>query len=245
MRHLDDGTIQALLHGELSPHEQAEATGHEAACALCRAAVRDARSEDAWVRGRLAVLDRAPPAGADTSPRLHHAPRSLRWSRAATALFLLGAASLAMAMPAVRGMVTEWLGASHRDAAVRVPAAAAPAQVVSPETSGGSGISVVPGTRFTVHLAAAPGTGTVYVRVVEQSELSVRASAGNVSLESQDDALFVRNPGGVADYYVEVPRATPRVEVRSNGARVALVQHGVIAPAGPTTASGWTSYPIR
>ncbi|MCC6772425.1 MAG: hypothetical protein IT360_14620 [Gemmatimonadaceae bacterium] len=249
MTHLETGTIQALVHGELSPVEQAAAIGHEAVCEPCRAAVSQARREDAWVRGRLAALDETPPAVADVMPRVPRTPQRAqlrtRWGRAATVLVMLGGASLAWAMPTVRGPVMAWLGKAFRDATSRVAEPTPVVQLPTPTASPGSGVSVMPGARFTVTVAVSQQAGTVFVRVVDGADLSVRASGGNVSLESLDEALLVRNPDGDGDYFVEIPRTAPRVEVRVNATRLVLVEHGVIAPAGIALDTGWTSYPIR
>jgi len=243
--HFEAGTIQALMHGELPPAEQAEAVRHQTMCEPCRTAVERARREDTWVRGRLAVLDRTPPAVADVMPRVQRAPHRARWSRAATLLVLLGGAGLAWAMPAVRDPVRAWLGGAARGAPAAVADLPPAPQVATSAASAGSGVSVAPGARFTVSISVTGGAGTLFVRVVEAADVSVRASGSNVSLESQDDALLVRNPGGDGDYFVEIPRAAPRVEVRVNDTRLVLVERGAVMPAGAPLATEWMSYPVR
>jgi anti-sigma factor RsiW len=60
MQHLDEGTIHAWLDGELSPAERAEVEAHIAGCALCAAAVAEARGFVAASSRILTALDSVP-----------------------------------------------------------------------------------------------------------------------------------------------------------------------------------------
>ena len=44
--HLDEGSIQALIHGELTGISEVDATRHVAGCDDCRARIARAREED-------------------------------------------------------------------------------------------------------------------------------------------------------------------------------------------------------
>ena len=239
--HLDEGTIQALVHDELSASEETEALRHADNCAGCQDQVARAREEDAWVRARLSALDVHPPVvhPAEVLREAHRRISLGRWRRAATITLVAGGAGIAWAMPPVRGFVTRLLSRST-STPVAPPQAAVPGSARSNESP--SGIAITPGPRFVVTFEASQASGEIRVRLVDEPELSVIVHGGPVPLESRQDELVVRNREAVSDYEVGIPIRAPLVEVRIAGVRRFLKQ-GARVDAGES-ARGASRYVI-
>jgi anti-sigma factor RsiW len=240
--HLEDGTIQALLHDELPAAVRGEVERHVAQCADCRARVEHGRDEDAWVRRRLSALDAVAPA-ADVGRLTRTARRQAAaawWRRAAVIVLVAGGAGVAWAVPAVRQMIARAVGGTERS----LPRAGPPALPDrSPPEAPGSGIAAAPGARFVVSFEAFQERGDVRVRLAEAAEVSIIARGARVSFESREGEIVVRNRGAAADYDVEIPAAAPLVQLRAAGAQILLKQgRTVTSPARPDS-SGW--YVIR
>lgn len=83
MSHPDDGTIQALLDGELEPAEQARLEAHVASCAACAARVREAREFLQEAERLVEVLAVPDAGGASVRPlriRRRFPLRTLAWA---------------------------------------------------------------------------------------------------------------------------------------------------------------------
>lgn len=112
-RHLGEGTLQALIDGELSPPERAQAETHLAACPACAAGLRELRGVHERVTSLLAGGDvAAPVAQAQMSLRARRlrARPAVNWPQALlrAAILVLGLAGVAAA--AVPGSpVREWI----------------------------------------------------------------------------------------------------------------------------------------
>lgn len=138
MSHPDDGTIQALLDGELEPTEQAQFEAHVASCAACAARVREAR-EFLQEAERLVEVLAVPVAGGGESVR----PASIR--RRFPLRTLAWAASIVMAVGIGyygRGVPTPASDARQEGEALAraatpstTPTAGSPVDEVSPPTS--------------------------------------------------------------------------------------------------------------
>src|SRR5262245_36929803 len=104
--HLDEGTVQAIVHGELTKTAEVDVARHAADCAECRERIAVAREEDALVRRRLSLLDVPPPAAAvaDVIRASHRQHSSGRWRRAAAIALLAGGTGIAWAIPSVRAL---------------------------------------------------------------------------------------------------------------------------------------------
>lgn len=104
MQHLDEGTIHAMLDGELPFAERDAAEAHIAACAECDAAVAEARGFIAASSRILTALDSVPggvmPAKERIAPGTFHTPprftMSRPWMAAAAVLVLSTVAVIAL-----------------------------------------------------------------------------------------------------------------------------------------------------
>jgi len=236
--HLDEGTIQALVHGELTSTAAADATRHAAGCADCRAEVARARAEDAWAREQLSALDATPPAP-DYIAVMHQShPRasSGTWRRVAAIALLVGGAGIAWALPAVRtfvGRVVDRPTTGQAPGRLRV---ATPDSTPGPASAGG--IAVRPGARFAVSFEASQSRGEIRIRLEDANELTLVASGGNVPLESRLEELVVSNRGAIADYELTIPSGAPMVEVRVAGVRRFLKQGTTTIAPGAEPSGG-------
>jgi len=102
-RHLGEGTLQALIDGELSPPDRAAAETHLAACPACAAELRELRGVHERVATLLARADApAPVAQAQMSlraRRLRARRATVQWPQALlrAAILVLGLAGVAAA----------------------------------------------------------------------------------------------------------------------------------------------------
>lgn len=99
MSHLDEGTLHALLDGELAGAEHREVEAHLGACASCRAALEEAKALFAEADALVAKVD-LPPSGTTRTPPLAGGGtrRGIPWQRvglAATVLLAVGLGLLA------------------------------------------------------------------------------------------------------------------------------------------------------
>ena len=244
--HLDEGSIQALIHGELTAAIEVDATRHEVECADCRARIARAREEDVWVRQRLTSLDATPPAP-DVAAVISASRRrdsSGGWRRAAAIVLLAGGAGAAWAIPAVREFVGRVVGRAPSGQVA--PGGVSGAVVDSTRDSVSSGgIAVRPGARFLLSFEASQPRGEIRIRLVDGPELSVVAVGAAVPLESRQDELVVGNRGAVADFEVAIPSSAAVVEVRVAGTRRFLKQGARIIAGDSGSVPGLYVIPLR
>lgn len=236
MTHLDEGTVQALLHGELDAPARAEAEAHATSCPVCRTLLEQARDDEAWIRGRLAVLDkdeatREVPAW---TPPATPARTTAAWRRAAGIVVLIGGGGLLWAMPAVRSWIVRAAQiTAPRDTAGRAGAPRPDSTTRPVETSG---VAALPGAQFVVDVRG-EGT-TIRLRLVDRAEVSVVAGSGNAEFESSEGRVRVRTGRNVV-ISIDVPREARLVEVLLNGRRVCSVGVGTLTPSSSPDADGW------
>ena len=112
-RHLGEGTLQALLDGELSPPEHAAAEAHLAGCPSCAAELRDLRALNERMAGLLALGDHpAPVAQAQMRMRARRlrSTRTFSWQAALLRAAVLVLAFAGVAAATVPGSpVREWI----------------------------------------------------------------------------------------------------------------------------------------
>jgi hypothetical protein len=218
MTHLDAGTIQTLLHGELPAGARAALEAHGVECPTCRAEIESARREDAWVRGRMTLLDAgAPDARIDSILAQSRARPGRSWRRAAAIVLLvgLGGVGVAGAIPAIRARVASMLSDG-------TPGAGGPSTAGRSTTPAAArGLMVAPGDSFVVTFESRQDRGVILVTLVTAGELAVRTTDSSVSFVSHDNGVTVRNEGASGDHEVDVPAAARYVEVRV-GNRVVL-----------------------
>lgn len=99
MSHLDEGTLHALLDGELTGAERREVDAHLGACAACRAALEEAKALFTEADALVAKVELPPSSTTSTPPLAGGSPRrAFPWQRvglAATVLLAVGLGLLA------------------------------------------------------------------------------------------------------------------------------------------------------
>ncbi len=246
--HIDEGGIQALLHGELAPDESSRLEAHLRGCRECAARAEEARAEEAAVFGALALLDVPPPplsaddlraraAGAvghgEPGPGEARAPRSAEAVDRATERAGPGrwagwrvAAGVALAF-VLAGSLYAFPGSPVRDAIDRLLRRADPAPVVPSVVTDPSGVAVRAGEDFTVTFEAVGEGDTLRVRVVDAELVSLRADR-RATFRSASAGLSVSGDSGNV-YRLDVPRSAPLVRVRAGGRVVAEFRSGVLS----------------
>ncbi len=256
-RHLGEGTLQALLDGELAPPERTAADQHLGTCPACAAALRELRTVNERAAGLLARADvPAPVAQAQMSLRARRV-RASRFTGARQALLraavlVLGLAGVAAA--AVPGSpVREWIATNvlphPKPAAAPALHPAAPAPPAAPVAAAPaeappSGVSIRPerGVVRVVLTGASPRLEIV-ARLVDGGRAGVVARG-----EAAVGARFRTSPGRIevlgakaGSVEVRLPRGADRASVEVNG-RVYVAKQGeslVLLP--PATAGGGPS----
>jgi Putative zinc-finger len=248
-RHLDEGTLQALLDGELPPGERAEAEAHVASCPPCAATLNELRALAERASGLLALADAAPsvaraqmavrarhaatlhaqeapaastaPAGRDRFAQARGFGSEARRALLRAAVLVLGLAGVAAAaVPGVR----EWIGervAPAREAPAREIPAAEVKHAPAPAPP------AVPAREPTA-VSASPDAGTVRVvltGIAPGARVHTRLGAGEqaeVRLEGEAaDGRFRHAPGRIE--VVDAGAGTVRVTL-PRGARAAFVE---------------------
>jgi hypothetical protein len=242
MIHPNEGTLQALLDGEVPGDDRAPLEQHVAACASCGAELDELRALHEEVGGALALLDvPAPTERARQQTGRAAMRRGPRATPAGTlgraALLVLGsAAALAAMVPGspVRGWIAEqWHGPA-------VVAEHAPAPIVASEpTPAGVSIRPTAGPVRVVLTDASPGA-CVRVRLYGGERLAVEATgaAARARFRTGADHITV-DAAGPGELTVEVPRGVERFTLSVDG-RTYLAKHGdqlrFPGPAAPDTA---------
>ncbi len=218
MNHLDDGTLQSLVDGELGGDESRAIESHLDDCPACAERLGSHRARSLLVRGALALVD--PPVSLDAARQavLHRVSPSRRpayripWARAAALVLLFGGAAAA-AVPGspVRGWIERSFGdAASEPAALDVGAAAIAAEEAVP---GEAGIRIAPADgRVEIQVTGAVSGGEVVVSLVEGpqaavfagDEASFRSRSGTVEVSRAGATVRVELPRGVADARLEV-----------------------------------------
>jgi Putative zinc-finger len=254
-RHLDEGTLQALLDGELPPAEASAAEAHLAACTGCAAELRALKALHGRLGALLGAADvPAPVAQAQMAMRRRRVQRQERMAEARRALLraavlVLGLAGAAAAATIPGSPVRQWIAGVVAPAAPEAPlreelaeetAAPAPAPVPPP-----AGVSILPdeGTIRVVLSGAAEGL-VVRARLSDAGRAAVTASGAAAG------ARFRTGPGkievvgaGPGEVMVELPRSARAAFVEVNG-RVYVAKDGqrlrvmapVLDPAAPEPA---------
>ena len=212
--HLDRAQIERALDSEhvLDP----DLRDHLMHCAECRARLAEAELQDAWLRQRLSVLDRAAPEvrASDLMRRARSSHRG-RQRLAAGILLAVLAGGVAYAAPGLPGAINRLVALIHPTP--RRPGDPSPRtdQPVSP-----AGIAVSPGERLTVEFESPGSADTAVVVLTDSAELMVRGSGGTITFSSEPDRLVVRHQGAPARYQVLIPRTAPSITLRAGTQRL-------------------------
>jgi len=231
--HLNDEQIQRALHGELDTASRAALERHLAECPPCARAFADAGRDEQAVFDLLGHLDHAPrplDLGAVVAPARSRAAVWIRRAAAFAVVAALGGAAYAIPgspLPAMLGRAAHWITGR-----------------TSPEPAPGtaervtSGISVTPGPRFTIHFTDEQSTGVLEVTLTDRDQVVVRVLGGAATFTSDADRLTVENRGSAADYEIEVPAASPWIEITVGGRRRLLKQGDRLFTDGPADTQG-------
>lgn len=234
--HLDDESLERLLHGELDPDREASVRSHLATCPLCEARLKESRALESRLFGLLGKLDHdAPEIDWDA---VRHAPTSRRnaGSRiAASIAFLLLAGGILYALPEspVRGWIDRLLG---EDA----PEAPAPGDRFGSERDAAvSGLSVRPAGAFEIVFEASQASGTIRLKLVRTPDLEIRVLGSPVQLESGPDRVTVSNASSRSSYEILVPESASSIRVRVGDEDVFVTRRGEVEGAGHPDSAGF------
>ncbi len=240
-KHLDEGTLQALLDGELSAPDRAAAEAHLAACAECAAELRALGALEERLGALLGQADHPAPVAqaqmrfrsrraAATQQRFGGEARRALLRAAALVLGLAGVAAASVPGSPVRAWIEETVLPAER--AVQQPAAPAEAPTAAPAPApvaeAPTGVSMRPrgGAMRVVLTDAAPGL-RVRARLVEGEHAEVFATG------AARGARFRTSPGrievagaGAGEVTVGLPRGASRASVSVNGRVVYEVKEG-------------------
>lgn len=242
--HLDEGTVQQVLHDEV-PQSIASTVGtHVRECAECRDRVEEARRVEAELFDRLTALDDATPlvtrdrfdAAGNMKVAGRRAPgaRHRAWRWAAGILLVTGASGVAYAAPGsplrwLVGRISEW---------IRSPAADAGRDPIEPVAPAGGGVMMDPGENAVIELRSVQPSDTLRVMLGESVQITVNSVGGQVTFDSDPDRLSVSNASGVATIEIVIPRTARRVEIVSAGRRLYLKEGTTIRSVAVDTVGG-------
>jgi hypothetical protein len=239
-KHLDEGTLQALLDGELAAPDRAAAEAHLAACAECAGELRALSALEERLGALLGQADHpAPVAQAQMRFRARRAAAGqqrfggeARRALLRAAMLVLGLAGVAAAsVPGspVRAWIEETVLPPEKavQAPVAQPEAQPPAPAAAPVAEAPAGVSIRPrgGAVRVVLTGAAPGL-SVRARLVEGEHAEVFATG------AARGARFRTSPGrieiagaGAGEVTVGLPRGAREATVEVNG-RVYVAKEG-------------------
>ncbi|HEX2189666.1 MAG TPA: zf-HC2 domain-containing protein [Longimicrobiaceae bacterium] len=228
MPHAAEGTLQALLDGELSRAEGAEVERHLETCPACRAEAERLRAASDGLTAALALLDRP----AATGRALDQLGRR-RWRRwvgvdsgqvlRRAAVLVLGVASLASATPG--SPVREWIGELlHGAGAESAPGGLAAVAPVStpdapPAGEASAAVSVLPDLgRVRVVVTAPSPDLRIRVRLSDDSYSDVRATGAAAGARFRTGPGRVEVSGaGPGEVEVVLPRSARSATVEVDG----------------------------
>lgn len=233
MSHIDEGTLLALLDGELKGEERIRIEGHVGACQACAGVLAELRDASSRLESALALLDRPVPADATAwAVRKRAAARpavSPRRALVRAAAMVLGFAAVgSAAIP--DSPVREWATAAWRQgvaALTRAEEAQPAATVEEPALASESdqapeaeaGLLVQPHGGRVVVAVEAPAQGLVArVRLVDGDRVAVRArgAAATARFRTAPGRVDVVTPG-TGELVIDVPASLADVTVEVDG----------------------------
>ncbi len=239
--HLSDGSLFALLDGELPPDSAAAVLSHLRECPACqqqREALERDRREVAELVGQL---DNAPPP---VTVEMVMA-RALRFGArrgllaAGLATLLIGGAAVVFATAIPR----QWLArVFHPHAASRVQQ---PSRAPTLPTR--SGIALVPGRTLILAFRVEQSSGSVRISLVTDSLVTVLALGDTVDYTVGTDAVTIGNDGRTtANYEIRVPLTLAHLRVRVGDREIfAKNDSVVVSPVPRDGATGEYVIPIH
>lgn len=248
--HLDEGLVQRLLDGELSPRDEQTAREHLEACAACQERLEQAQKSARELSSLLEALDEPAPKleAASLIVRAGGAGRSragLAWLRRAAAILLvIGITGIVYAVPG--SPVRQWVHSMVENA---VRSAFHPTQdTTGGETSEpGAGLSVLPERNLLIvfRLGMVHGEGQASVRLTDGREVEIYAPAGTATFASSPGRLQIDIQRLPATFEIRIPRTAPSVEIRADQIPILVKRDGRIATSAPTAPGGAYSLPLK
>ncbi|HEX8672312.1 MAG TPA: zf-HC2 domain-containing protein [Longimicrobium sp.] len=247
MKHLDEGTLQALADGELAGGERRTADAHLAGCGACAAELASLRADHATLVAALARADVAPPtAAAQMSLRRRRA--AAQWAgegrrallRAAMLLVALGGVAFA----AVPGSpLREWIAGDAPAAPARpeLPALKPKAAPAPAMPAPAAGVSILPdGGAVRVVLNGAAKGLVVHARITsgELVEVSASGAAAGARFRTAPGRIEVLD-AGAGEIRIALPRGADAAVVEVDG-RVYVAKEGAelrVSPPGAPSAT--------
>jgi len=235
--HLDDEEIQRWLHGELEPAGRLAVSGHLAGCAACQGRLTAADQEEQWTRARLGLLDH--PVPSVTSEQIRRRRRSPAWVRWAAGLLLTcSIAGVAYAVPG--SPLPRWVHLARER--LRGGPIAPPPQV-SPAPAA-SGITIPLEPRLIIRFAAPQSAGAVRVTLTGERSVAVRVRNGAATFVTSPGSLLIDNRGSIADYEIDLPRASTWVAIEVRDSRLLLKRDTLVRAAVPPDSAGGYTLPL-
>jgi hypothetical protein len=248
MKHLDEGTLQALADGELAGGERRAAEAHLAGCGACAAELAALRADHATLGAALARADVAPPtAAAQMSLRRRRA--AAQWAaegrrallRAAMLVVALGGVAFA-AVPGspLRSWIAGDAPAARRTEVPALKPQAAPAPA-APVPAPAAGVSILPdGGAVRVVLNGAARGLVVRTRLTggELVEVSATGAAAGARFRTAPGRIEVLD-AGAGEIRIALPRDAEAAVVEVDG-RVYVAKEGAelrVTPPGAPSAT--------
>lgn len=215
--HLSERDMGALLHGEGRHPAFAE---HLNACADCAQRFRAARAAERTTGEQLAILDHAVPR---ISPHAVMVPRKLKLHRplrqiaaGVTLLFLaLGAAAAAPASPLHKVFLRIVAELRSRGTAPRaVPEERSSQRDAKRYPDTNSGVLFVPDSSLEVVFRQAQTSGTIRVKFVDESLVSLNSLGGSRSFDLGRRQILANNVAPSGSYAISIPLTLKTVLIR-------------------------------
>jgi hypothetical protein len=235
--HLDDESLERLLHGELDPGPEATVRSHLASCPSCEARLEESRALESRLFALLGTLDHEAPEIDWNSALSPPSTRARAGSRiAASIAFLLLAGGILYALPdsPVRGWIDRLRGMDATEAPTP-PGIGSPSEIETPV----SGLSLRPAGAFEIDFEYSQAIGAIRLRLVRTPEVEIRVLGSPVRLESGPGRLSVSNANSQSSYEILVPESAASIRVRVDGEEVFLTQRGKVQTAGLPDSTGF------
>lgn len=234
--HLDDETLERLLHGELDPGPEATVRRHLASCPSCEARLEESRALESRLFGLLGTLDHEAPE-IDWNSALPPPPtRAKAGSRiAASIAFLMLGGGILYALPdsPIRGWIDRLRGKDATEASTSDIGSRS--EIETPV----SGLSLRPAGAFEIDFNDSQATGAIRLRLVQTPEVEIRVLGSPVGLESGPDRLSVSNANSRSSYEILVPESAASIRVRVDGEEVFRTRRGEVQSAGLPDSAGF------
>jgi len=221
--HLDEETLQRLLHDELEQMQERSARRHLSECDACRTRLAEALQEEKETHALLHLADHPAPSvsAEDVAAR---ASAASTWGMRRAASIVAGLAIAGAVYAAPGSPLPKWVNAL-KDWIQNRPAENAPLPHSESSDSGTSGISVSPGDSLVIAFTSWQREGVVSVNLTDARDVVVRGPAHSATFTSGTDQLTVHNMNSSASFEVEIPHDAQRIEIRVED-RTILVKNG-------------------